>query len=425
MKVSQSSTSNLYQHLERHHPAEYSAVAPSASTRSAKRKLTLSASDGQKKLFDMLPFDNKKEKHKELVRAVAKYITSGTVPIYTVDKPAFRNLLHQLEPRFTCPSRKYFTTKAIPEMYNDMKGNLVSDLKNVKYYSCTMDGWSSIAGDPYLSLTIHYIDNNWQLVTKCLSTMYVPQSHTAETLFDFVIEGLRDYDLDKDNMAYMTTDSAANNVAACRRLSIDRISCFGHILHNALTTAMNADEEIIQLMKAARRIVSVFSYSHESRKKLAKIKKHMNNDAKALVQDVATRWGSKYKMLSRLHAQIKPLNELFINCRKHRDLILSSDQSDLLSMLVVSLEPFSQLTDALSGDQAVTISSLVPMLVKIQGICSTPEDAEPIKKLKKNVWSYMSSKFDSTKQSSTTASIKQLNLDFAAATLLDRRYSYR
>lgn len=238
VKVVQSSTSNLYQHLERHHPEQYASVAPSSSSRSSS-KLKRSSRGFQPNLLDILPFDKKKEKHQQLVKAVTRYLVSGVVPLWTVDKPEFRNLLQQLEPRFKCPSRKYFTSVAIPETYNNMKADLVHEFKGIKFFSCTMDGWSSIAGDPYLSLTIHYINAEWQLVAKCLSTMYVPQSHTGDTLSDFVKETLDEYGLNKRDMAYITTDSAANNIAACRKLSVERISCFGHILHNALTTGMN------------------------------------------------------------------------------------------------------------------------------------------------------------------------------------------
>ena len=56
---------------------------------------------------------------------------------------------------------------------------------------------------------------------------------------------------------------------------------------------MNEQSEVTQLLKSARKIVSVFSYSHESRKKLGQIKKQLHIDAKQLVQDVSTRWGEQ------------------------------------------------------------------------------------------------------------------------------------
>ena len=70
----------------------------------------------------------------------------------------------------------------------------------------------------------------------------------------------------------------------------------------------------------------------------------------------------------------------------------------------------------------VTLSSVVPMLVKIEGLCrSTTEADGVVESIKKRVWAYISAKFDSTNDES----LQSLITDFSAATMLDRRYSYR
>ena len=364
----------------------------------------------------MLPYDKSSDKYQSLVKAVCNYVTSGLAPIFTVDKPAFRQLLKALDPRFNCPSRNHFSSVVIPEMYSDMKSSLVSKLSDIKSFSCTMDGWSSLAGDPYLSLTIHFINNDWKIETACLSTMYVPESHTGDNLCEFVREGLLEYGLYTGQMIAMTTDAAANNISACRKLSARRVSCFGHILHNALCTTFSKSEEITCLLKSARKIVSVFSYSSINRQQLLKIKKELKIDAKSLVQDVSTRWGSKFKMLSRLLEQLPAVDQLFVNNRKHRDLMLSFAQKDLLTDTVNALRPFSDLTDLLSGDTMVTISSVTPMLCHIQELCKTTEDSTQIEKtIKDGVWAYITRRFDD----------ERVNLFYAAATVLDRRFCYQ
>lgn len=88
----------------------------------------------------------------------------------------------------------------------------------------------------------------------------VPKAHPADTPCDFQCEGQHEYNLYLDAMAFVTTDSAANNISACKKLKVARINCFGHILYNALTTAMSAQNEVTKLLKASCKIVSVFSY---------------------------------------------------------------------------------------------------------------------------------------------------------------------
>ena len=84
--------------------------------------------------------------------------------------------------------------------------------------SLTSDGWTSITGDPYLSLTAHYITNGWMLKTKCLAAMYAPESYTADYLANFIRERLKEYQLRTGNVVSITTDSAANMIAMVRKL---------------------------------------------------------------------------------------------------------------------------------------------------------------------------------------------------------------
>ena len=93
----------------------------------------------------------------------------------------------------------------------------MADFNFFSRVSLTTDGWSSVAGDPYLSLTAHYIDENWKLQMKCLKTEYHPESHTAINVANFIRGAIDDYGLRLGNIVSITTDNAANMVAAIRR----------------------------------------------------------------------------------------------------------------------------------------------------------------------------------------------------------------
>lgn len=68
-----------------------------------------------------------------------------------------------------------------------------------------------------MSLTAHFIDDNWRLTTRCLKTEYFPESHTASNIAEFVISGLGEYGMRKGNVTAVTTDNASNMVAAVRQ----------------------------------------------------------------------------------------------------------------------------------------------------------------------------------------------------------------
>lgn len=67
-----------------------------------------------------------------------------------------------------------------------------------------------------MSLTAHYIDSDWNLVSRCLKTQYHPEAHTAANLANFFKESLHEYGLKTGDVVTITTDSAANMIAAAR-----------------------------------------------------------------------------------------------------------------------------------------------------------------------------------------------------------------
>lgn len=279
----------------------------------SRRRLTSLTPSNQKRLTGMGPYGTGSEKHQQLTDIVTRFITSGMVPIYTVQKPSFQQMLKAFDPRYNLPSRNYFSKTAIPTAYSAAVSSLKQELKSIRYVSLTTDGWSSTCRDPYLSLTAHFINSDWTLQTKCLHTMYCPDSHTGENIANFVRSAVSEYGLSVDSVMSVTTDGAANMVSACRKLQVTRIGCFGHLLHNAITNALSGEQRINNILVLARKIVSVFSYSFQYRQKLTKVQKELGLPQQALVNDVATRWGSKYKMLERLKIQLPAVSQLFVD----------------------------------------------------------------------------------------------------------------
>ena len=68
-----------------------------------------------------------------------------------------------------------------------------------------------------MSVSAHFVDDEWKLQTKCLKTQYHPESHTSDNIRDFIHDSLAEYGLRSGNVVTITTDSAANMVAAARK----------------------------------------------------------------------------------------------------------------------------------------------------------------------------------------------------------------
>ena len=124
----------------------------------------------------------------------------------------------------------------IPKLYDSTRENvLTASLRNVEFYAATTDLWSSRGMTPYMGFTVHWIDDQWKLVSRCLGTKFVPKDHTAPELGECMEDVIKHWELDSKKLTAITTDNAANIVKACRDKNWRNITCFGHNLHLAIT----------------------------------------------------------------------------------------------------------------------------------------------------------------------------------------------
>lgn len=213
-----SCTTNLLQHLKQRHAAEWERCCSlrkeqdrgSPSTATTKQPSVLET------FTNCIPYDKKGARWKAITDAVAMYIAKDMVPIYTVEKPGFIHLLKVLDPRYVLPSRKYFSDVALPQLYNSTRQRIAAELDGVLFYSATTDLWSSRVMQPYLSLTLHFINDDWTLRSVCLQTAYFHNEHKGEIIAQGLKDALSSWNLPEDRPTCMTTDSGTNMLKALR-----------------------------------------------------------------------------------------------------------------------------------------------------------------------------------------------------------------
>ena len=129
-------------------------------------------------------------------------------------------MVSKLNPRYKIPSRKHFSEYEIPALYSLIKESKVKPvLAQAGCYSTTTDLWTSGSCDPYITFTIHLIDEEWNLVSFCLETVPLYEDHTGQNIGDAVLDILENWGLDKDKLVVVTTDNGSNVVVAFRKIS--------------------------------------------------------------------------------------------------------------------------------------------------------------------------------------------------------------
>ena len=258
-----SNTTNLHSHLKHKHPEEYSLVQCASEKGRKKEKApdpnqpSLTATWDKQKLLS-----TSSREYKELTKSVANCLAKDMLPLSTVDKPGFRAMLYKFNPRFQLPTRKHFTKVAIPSLVSQVRDKIEGLIagRELEYFSTTTDLWTSVSGDPYITLTCHFIDSNWVIKTYCLQTHYLPEDHTAINISEVLAETLQHWKLEESRLVGITTDSGSNVKAACEILGWLRLSCFGHNLNLAVNKGLN-DSRVQRALRVCRSMVAAFSRS--------------------------------------------------------------------------------------------------------------------------------------------------------------------
>lgn len=233
-------TSNLFYHLKTKHVVEYeqsqtmrNAVPLKNQSSSGRKKVTQQLSIAQA-FSKGTPYDKKSQRWIDITHSIAVFLCKDMVPFQTVERSGFLDMVNTLDQRYVVPSRKYFSEVEIPKLHAEVRSQVEKELCDIQQYATTTDLWSSRTMDSYISLTIHFIDDEWKLCSKCLQTSYFPEDHTGEFISQGLREALESWGLDEEGMVCITTDNGANVVKAVELNDWTRLQCFGDGLHLAI-----------------------------------------------------------------------------------------------------------------------------------------------------------------------------------------------
>ena len=260
-------TSNLFSHLKNRHPRQYAEindVERPGTTMPTQRTIKESFESGQK-------YPRTSKQWQQLTDAVSYTIAKDMMPFTTVERPGFKRLLSVFDKKYELPGRKYFSQTAIPSLYCTTREKVEAELQSIEFFSATTDLWSSETLHPFMSYTVHFINNSWQYRSLRLQTSFLPSDHTADNLAEALTAALESWSLKEDKQICITTDSGANIISATNKLGWQRLSCFGHNLNLAVTKALKDDPRIARALGLSRKIVSSFSTSWKRRRELKRV----------------------------------------------------------------------------------------------------------------------------------------------------------
>ncbi|KAK6196376.1 hypothetical protein SNE40_001613 [Patella caerulea] len=379
-------TTNLNTHLTRHHSGD--CLNSSAKTASS----TCGEVQGRQCQHPTIDsaFQNKLSRNSkratEITDSVTRFIIQDLQPYSVVEDKGFKHMLSILEPRYTIPGRHYFADTAVPQLYKSVKDDIQLQLRETSRVAITSDGWTSNSTQSYVTITVHFINDLWELCSFVLQTREMAESHTGSNLAQVLLEAVDEWQI-KDKQPALVSDNASNMILAGRETGFTpHVGCFAHTLNLASQKVMKITA-VSKLLARVKRIVTFFRKSTKASTILKDKQVLLGLPKHRLKQDVCTRWNSALDMLDRVLEQqaaiVASLLEKDLRSRDKDINTLSEADITLAEDIVKVLTPMKTATTVMSDEQLPTLSILSPLYHQIlEDMTPDSNDSPTVKNIK-------------------------------------------
>lgn len=158
-----------------------------------------------------------------------------------------------------------------------------------------------------MTITCHFINENFELKNVVLATKVLYKNHTAENIAKVMQEICIEWGIE-NKISCIVTDNAANMIKACDIFKKRHLPCYAHTL-NLIMQDMLGLECIKEILTKCKEIVRFFKSSTVGTEMLKKEQRATKTPEYKLIQEVSTRWNSSYYMVKRILEIVDPLNQ--------------------------------------------------------------------------------------------------------------------
>lgn len=315
----------------------------------------------QKEITSFIPRKLRPEEKHKIDQSLMTLFTKDFQPFTIIEDEGFKEFVHRLNPSYSLPSRKLVSNTMLLNMFDKSVSKIKSYVKEQGKVVCiTTDNWTSRNTESFIAVTIHFINDDFKLISVLLDCTVMFGSHTGQQLSTEILRILEEWDL-KDKVIMGVSDNASNICSAFEKyLLYDHFGCYAHSLNLVIQDAVLLFNVTITKIK---RIVVHFKKSSKSSEQLCQYQLRNNvTNPKRLIQCVPTRWNSVYYMLKRF-VELKESVRATMAIIDTDLPVITGEEWEACEQLCEVLEPFEDATRAISGEQYLT-GSLPIVLTK-------------------------------------------------------------
>lgn len=371
-KTTNLGTSCLYRHMQRFHGhflesnSTISGDVPSAGIRVKQEPMEAAV---YQPVQSCERFDEHHPVAKKITKLITEMLALDLQPSAMVENAGLNRLLEVLQPQYSLPPSSYFTSTAIPEMYERVKEVVLTHLKEAEggIVHFTTSIWVSSQTREYLTLTAHWATYESSVRPQgqdfhCSALLSVSQIDCDQDMQDIPkqLEYLWDSWITSSGLkkGFTVTDNATikNTLEDHGHVTVQ---CFGHTIDLIVSEAIKSQRLVQNLLSIARKICERVHRSAEAKEKLAELQKAHQLPENQLIQDVPSKWMTSFFMLERLVEQKIAIDEMSIECNFRE--IISCDQWEVMLSVCNALKPFEVASKELSNRTA-TLGQVIPLI---------------------------------------------------------------
>lgn len=314
-------------------------------------------------------FDEHHPVAKKITKLIAEMLALDLQPSAMVENAGLNRLLEYLQPQYSLPPSSFFTSTAIPDMYERVKDVVLTHLKEAEggVVHFTTSIWVSSQTREYLTLTAHWATYESSLRPQgqdfhCSALLSVSQIDCDQDMHDIPkqLEYLWDSWITSSGLKKGFTVTDNNTI---RNTLEDHghitMQCFGHTIDLIVSEAIKSQRMVQNLLSIARKICERVHRSAKAKEKLAELQRTHQLPENQLIQDVPSKWMTSFFMLERLVEQKQAIDEMSIECN-FREMI-SCDQWEVMLSVCNALKPFEVACREMSNRTA-TLGQVIPLI---------------------------------------------------------------
>ena len=367
IRCCQSSTTGLWAHLQRHNIDEYNKLKNKPKTvkdkseRSHQQTLVAFMSNSA-------PYKSGHPKQKKFDRNLINLFIHNGLPFNIASSAYFKKHVADLDPKIKIKDRHTYS-RYIKDMESSLKTKIKRLIKdNAKgFLALTSDLWDDKKQNAFCSLTVHYVNNKFELVRVTSAIKFFGSArHTSENISDTLAKEIKAVISSEASPVVVLTTDYTNSMVRARKLLVEKgavdqqLGCANHKLQNCIKKAFRETEGVTRVLNKAKKLAKHIRMSPLANNHLKSACEKTGHKFLRVKSCIDIRWNTQLDCFARLLHHRECLDRM----ERNRQLegvagsVPTRRQWRTLENLVEVLKPLKEATKILESETEPTINRL-------------------------------------------------------------------